>query len=128
MRTEELIERISKHEPLLAKAVSHMVAYVQDRYPSTFPSKEQTMAVNEYLHSVHADGDGSMSEANCEHRRIASQRITIAAIRILDTEQQDRLQDILDPYCIRQGVLYAGERARYALLTFLLAVPVLDYP
>ena len=46
MRTEELIERISKHEPLLAKAVNHMVAYVQDRYPSTFPSKEQTMAVN----------------------------------------------------------------------------------
>ena len=96
MRTEELVERISEHEPLLAKAVSHMVAYVQDRYPSTFPSKEQTMAVNEYLHSVHADGDGSMSEANCEHRRIASQRITIAAIRVLDTEQQDRLQDILD--------------------------------
>ena len=60
MRTEELIERISKHEPLVAKAVSHMVAYVQDRYPSTFPSKEQTMAVNEYLHSVHADGDGSI--------------------------------------------------------------------
>ena len=88
MRTEELIERISKHEPLLAKAVSHMVAYVQDRYPSTFPSKEQTEAVNDYLRS--------MSEANCEHRRIASQRITIAAIRILDTEQQDRLQDILD--------------------------------
>ena len=48
MRTEELIERIIKHEPLLSKAVSHMVAYVQDRYPSTFPSKEQTMAVNEY--------------------------------------------------------------------------------
>lgn len=64
--------------------------------PSTFPSKEQTMAVNEYLHSVHADGDGSMSEVNCEHRRIASQRITIAAIRMLDTEQQNRLQDILD--------------------------------
>lgn len=63
---------------------------------STFPSKEQTMAVNEYLHSVHADGDSSMSEANCKHRRIASQRIIIAAIRVLDTEQQDRLQDILD--------------------------------
>ena len=71
MRTEELIESISERDPLLAKAVSHMVAYVQDRYPSTFPSKEQTMAVNEYLHSVHADGDGSMSETNCEHRRIA---------------------------------------------------------
>ena len=96
MRKEELIKQLQERDPLLANAVSHMVTYVQDRYPSTFPSKEQTMAVNEYLHSVHADGDGSMSEANCEHRRIASQRITIAAIRILDTEQQDRLQDILD--------------------------------
>lgn len=63
MRTEEVIERISEREPLLAKAVSHMVAYVQDRYPSTFPSKEQTMAVNKYLHSVHADGDGSDSDS-----------------------------------------------------------------
>ena len=96
MRTEELIESISERDPLLAKAVSHMVAYVQDRYPSTFPSKEQTMAVNEYLHSVHADVDGSMSEKNCEHRRIASQNITIAAIRILDSRQLDRLQNVLD--------------------------------
>ena len=30
MRTEELIERISKHEPLLAKAVSHMVRLEHD--------------------------------------------------------------------------------------------------
>ena len=96
MRKEELIKQLQECDPLLANAVSHMVTYVQDRYPSTFPSKEQTMAVNEYLHSVHADGDGSMSETNCEHRRIASQRITIAAIRVLDTEQQNRLQDILD--------------------------------
>ena len=96
MRTEELIERISKHEPLLTKAVSHMVAYVQDRYPSTFPSKEQTETVNNYLRSVHVDGDGSTSERNCEHRRIASQNITIAAIRILDSRQLDRLQDVLD--------------------------------
>mgnify|MGYP001027300021 FL=1 len=96
MRTEELIESISERDPLLAKAVSHMVAYVQDRYPSTFPSKEQTMAGKKKPHNVHADGDGSMSETNCEHRRIASQRITIAAIRVLDTEQQNRLQDILD--------------------------------
>ena len=96
MGTEELIERISEREPLLAKAVSHMVAYVQDRYPSTFPSKEQTEAVNNYLRSVHADGDGSTSEQNCEHRRIASQNITIAAIRILDSRQLDRLQDVLD--------------------------------
>ena len=83
MKKEELIRQIQKYEPLLANAVSHMVEYVQDRYPSTFPSKEQTMAVNDYLHSVYADGDGNMSETNCEHRRIASQRITIEAIRVL---------------------------------------------
>ena len=111
MGTEELIERISEREPLLAKAVSHMVAYVQDRYPSTFPSKEQTMAVNEYRHSIHADGDGSMSETNCEHRRIASQRITIAAIRVLDTEQQNRLQDILD-HIAYDKEYYMPERGR----------------
>ena len=96
MRKEELIKQLQECDPLLANAVSHMVTYVQDRYPSTFPSKEQTEAVNNYLRSVHADGDGSISERNCEHRRIASQNITIAAIRILDSRQLDRLQDVLD--------------------------------
>ena len=95
MRKEELIKQLQECDPLLANAVSHMVTYVQDRYPSTFPSKEQTEAVNNYLRSVHADGDGSISERNCEHR-IASQNITIAAIRILDSRQLDRLQDVLD--------------------------------
>ena len=96
MRKEELIKQLQECDPLLANAVSHMVTYVQDRYPSTFPSKEQTEAVNNYLRSVHADGDGSISERNCEHRRIASQNFTIAAIRILDSRQLDRLQDVLD--------------------------------
>lgn len=96
MRKEELIKQLQEHDPLLANAVSHMVAYVQDRYPSTFPSKEQTEAVNDYLKSVQADGDGSMSERNCEHRRIASQNITIAAIRELNSQQLDRLQNVLD--------------------------------
>ena len=68
MRKEELIKQLQECDPLLANAVSHMVTYVQDRYPSTFPSKEQTEAVNNYLRSVHADGDGSISERNCEHR------------------------------------------------------------
>lgn len=81
MRKEELIKQLQERDSLLANAVSHMVTYVQNRYPSTFPSKEQTEAVNNYLRSVHADGDGSMSERNCENRRIASQNITIAAIR-----------------------------------------------
>ena len=82
MRKEELIKQLQECAPLLANAA--------------YPSKEQTEAVNDYLHSVHADGDGSMSEKNCEHRRIASQNITIAAIRILDSRQLDRLQNVLD--------------------------------
>lgn len=96
MRKEELIKQLQNREPLLANAVSHMVEYIQDRYPAAYPSKAQTEAVNDYLRSVYANGDGSMSELNCEHRRIASQNITIAAIRVLDSRQLDRLQDVLD--------------------------------
>ena len=96
MRKEELIKQLQNREPLLANAVSHMVEYIQDRSPAAYPSKAQTEAVNDYLRSVYANGDGSMSELNCEHRRIASQNITIAAIRVLDSRQLDRLQDVLD--------------------------------
>lgn len=96
MKKEELIKQLQKRDPLLANAVNHMAEYIQNRYPAAYPSKEQTEAVNDYLRSVHADGDGTMSEMNCEHRRIASQNITIAAIRILDSRQLDRLQDVLD--------------------------------
>lgn len=96
MRKEELIKQLQNREPLLANAVSHMVEYIQDRYPAAYPSKAQTEAVNDYLRSVYADGDGSMSERNREHRRIASQNITIAAIRVLDSRQLDKLQDVLD--------------------------------
>ena len=96
MRKEELIKQLQEHEPLLANAVSHMVEYIQDRYPAAYPSRVQTEAVNDYLRSVYADGDGNMSELNCEHRCIASQKITIAAIRVLNSRQLDRLQDVLD--------------------------------
>lgn len=96
MRKEGLIKQLQNREPLLANAVSHMVEYIQDRYPAAYPSKAQTEAVNDYLRSVYADGDGSMSERNREHRRIASQNLTIAAIRVLDNRQLDRLQDVLD--------------------------------
>lgn len=96
MRKEELIKQLQNREPLLANAFSHMVEYIQDRYPAAYPSKAQSEAVNDYLRSVYADGDGSMSERNREHRRIASQNITIAAIRVLDSRQLDRLQDVLD--------------------------------
>ena len=96
MRKEELIKQLQNREPLLANAVSHTVEYIQDRYPAAYPSKAQTEAVNDYLRSVYANRDGSMSERNREHRRIASQNITIAAIRVLDSRQLDRLQDVLD--------------------------------
>lgn len=96
MRKEELIKQLQNREPLLANAVSHMVEYIQDRYPAAYPSKAQTEAVNDYLRSVYANRDGSMSERNREHRRIASQNITIAAIRVLDSRQLARLQDVLD--------------------------------
>ena len=96
MRKEELIKQLQEHEPLQANAVSQMMEYIQDRYAAAYPSKAQTEAVNDYLRSVYADGDGSMSERNREHRRIASQNITIAAIRVLDNRQLDRLQDVLD--------------------------------
>ena len=96
MRKEELIKQLQERDLLLANAVSHMVEYIQDRYPAAYPSKAQTEAVKDYLRSVYADGDGSMSERNCEHRRIASQNITIAAIRVLDSYQLDRLQNVLD--------------------------------
>ncbi len=96
MELERLTEIIRQRDPLLANAVSQMVEYIQDRYPAAYPSKTQTEAVNAYLHAVGADGDGTMSETNCEHRRIASQTVTINAIRVLDSRQLDRLQNVLD--------------------------------
>ena len=54
MKKEELIKLLHEHEPLLANAVSHMVEYIQDRYPAAYPNKEQTEAVNDYLRSVYS--------------------------------------------------------------------------
>lgn len=95
MKKEDLIPIIARHNPLLANAVSQMVDYIQDRWATPYPSKEQTEAVNAYLRSVHADG-GTMSETDIAHRRIATQKITINAIRALDHAQLDRLQDVLN--------------------------------
>lgn len=96
MKKEDLIPIIAQRNPLLADAVGKMVGYIQDRWAAPYPSKEQTEAVNAYLRSVHADGDGTMSENNIAHRRIATQKITINAIQVLDHEQLDRLQDVLN--------------------------------
>ena len=96
MNKDTLIAIITNQDPKLAQAVSKMVDYIQDRWAAPYPSKEQTEAVNAYLRSVHADGDGAMNETNIEHRRIATQQITINAIRVLDHDQLDRLQDVLN--------------------------------
>lgn len=96
MNIAQLTTIIAQRDPILANAVSQMVDYIQDRWAAPYPSKKQTEAVNAYLRSVHADGDGTMNETNIEHRRIATQRITINAIRVLDHEQLDRLQNVLN--------------------------------
>ena len=70
MRKEELIEQLQERDKLLANAVSHMVTYVHNRYPSTFPSKVQTEAVNDYQRRAHADGEGGMLERHSGHLRI----------------------------------------------------------
>ena len=93
---EQLVANLAEYDPLLANAVSQIVGYIQDKWAAPYPTKEQTEAVNAYLRSVHADGDGTTTETNIEHRRIATQRITINAIRVLNHEQLDRLQDVLN--------------------------------
>lgn len=96
MEKETLVSILQGQNPILAEAVSQMVGYIQDRWAAPYPTKEQTEAVNAYLHSVHADGDGTMNETNIAHRKIASQEITINAIRVLDHDQLNRLQDVLN--------------------------------
>ena len=96
MMKEQLVESVRQHNPLLAEAVDGMIDYVTERCPAAYPSRKQTEAVNAYLKSVHADGDGSMSTRNCEHRRIASMKITIHCIPALGHVELDRLQSVLD--------------------------------
>lgn len=96
MRVEDLTKIIAHRDPLLANAVSKMAVYVQDRFPAAFPSKEQTEAVNSYLDSICKPKHEPMTEIECEHRRLASHKITIAAICVLDRSEQERLQDVLD--------------------------------
>ena len=92
MRKEQLVESIRQRDPLMAEAVDGMIDYVTEKYPAAYPSRKQTEAVN----AVHADGDGSMSERNCEHRRIASMKITLNCIPVLGHAELDRLQSVLD--------------------------------
>ena len=96
MRKEQLVESIRQRDPLMAEAVDGMIDYVTEKYPAAYPSRKQTEAVNAYLKSVHADGNGSMSERNCEHRRIASMKITLNSIPALSHAELDRLQSVLD--------------------------------
>ena len=96
MKEIELIQSITQRDPILANAVSRMINYIQDRWAAPYPSKEQTEAVNAYLRSIRADAGGTLSETDIDYRRIASQKITINAIRVLDHDQLDRMQDVLN--------------------------------
>ena len=96
MKKIELIQSIKQQDPILAKAVSKMVDYIQDKWAAPYPTKEQTEAVNDYLRSVHADGEGTMNGTAIAYWKIATQKITINAIRVLDHEQLNRLQDVLN--------------------------------
>lgn len=111
MRKEELMASIARHEPLLAQAVGKMIDYIQDRWAAPYPTKEQTEAVNDYLRSVHADGDGTMSTNNIAHRKIATHKITINAIRVLDSDQLNRLQRVLN-HIAEDREYYMPERTR----------------
>ena len=65
MTKDELVNSLQKRDPLLANAVSNMVDYISDRFPAAYPSKEQTEAVYNYLHSVYADEE-------LHHRKLPS--------------------------------------------------------
>ena len=78
MKKIELIQSIKQQDLILANAVSKMVDYIQDKWAAPYPS------------------DGTMNETAIAHRKIATQKITINAIRVLDHEQLDRLQDVLN--------------------------------
>ena len=90
------MESVRQHNPLLAEAVDGMIDYVTERCPAAYPSRKQTEAVNAYLRSIRADAGGTLSETDIDYRRIASQKITINAIRVLDHDQLDRMQDVLN--------------------------------
>ena len=91
-----------------------MIDYIQDRWAAPYPTKEQTEAVNAYLRSIRADAGGTLSETDIAYRRIASQKITINAIRVLDHDQQDA--GCAEPHSGGQGVLYARTAARHRLV------------
>ena len=85
MNKDTLIAIITNQDPKLAQAVSKMVDYIQDRWAAPHPS----------------------------HRKIASQKITINAIRLLDHDQLDRLQDVLN-HIAEDREYYMPER-RYGM-------------
>ena len=86
MKKIELIQSIKQQDLILANAVSKMVDYIQDKWAAPYPSKEQTEAVNDYLRSVHANGDG-----------------TIDAIYLDATKRYDDGYEVKDPTTLFSG-------------------------
>ena len=110
MTVQDLTKIIVERNPLLANAVSKMAEYAKDLLPATYPSKEQTETVNDYLDSICEPRHIPMTESECEHRRIASMKITISAIRACDRTELDRMQRVLDHIAYNREY-YMPERA-----------------
>lgn len=96
MKIQELTEIIAKQDPIRANAVSKMAEYITEHFPPTYPSKEQTQAVNEYLDRACPPSNFPMIEKECEHRRIAAQRLVIDSIQVLSHDQLNKLSNVLD--------------------------------
>ena len=110
MKKELLLSIIADRDPIESAAVGAMIDFVTDNWSGTFPTKEQTTAVNAYLRQI-PTCEHSDTETNCEHRRIASQRLTIDAINVLDKAQLDRMQNVLDKIAYDEDY-YMAERNR----------------
>ena len=82
-------------EALEERATKAMIDYVTDRWAGAFPSKEQTDAVNDYLATI-PTCDRTDTWLNCEHRRIAAQRLVFGAINVLEDYQIERMKEVLD--------------------------------
>lgn len=88
MTKEEVIKRIRSYDHLLANAVDQMIQWV--RGSANVPNRDQVYAVNIYLRSM------CPNDTQYELRRIISQKITIAAISVIDSQQLERMQRVLD--------------------------------
>ncbi len=94
MKKIELIQSIKQQDLIWQMLSAKWWIIFKTNGQHHIPARKQTEAVNDYLRSVHANGDGTVERNRHSTPEIATQKITINAIRVLDHEQLDRLQDV----------------------------------